>query len=155
MDHHILRNNKLSNKIIYFCKQNHHKSCIGPFKEQEAQRVKYRAPEYNVPPFWTLRSFFLSSFIELRLAVSEEKSKMSQPIRGQGGHLVFRSAPPPPKKKTNWKEKLRSCFLSSFIEFCSAVLEEKSKMPQPIRGQGGHLVFRSAPKNKHKLGRGS
>ena len=37
----------------------------------------------------TLRSFFLSSFVEFRSAVSEEKSKMSQPIRGQGGHLVF------------------------------------------------------------------
>ena len=42
---------------------------------------------------------------------------------------------------------LRSCFLSSFIEFRSAVSEEKSKMSQPIRGQGGHLVFRIGPKN--------
>ena len=30
---------------------------------------------------------------------------------------------------------LRSCFPSSFIEFCSVVLEVKSKMYQPIRGQ--------------------
>ena len=42
---------------------------------------------------------------------------------------------------------LRSCFLSSFVEFCSAVSEEKSKMSQPIRGQGGHLVFPISPKN--------
>ena len=42
---------------------------------------------------------------------------------------------------------LRSCFLSSFIEFLSAVSEEKSKMSQPIRGQGGHLVFLIDPKN--------
>ena len=42
---------------------------------------------------------------------------------------------------------LRSCFLSSFIEFCSAVSEEKSKMSQPIRGQGGHLLFPIGPKN--------
>ena len=27
------------------------------------------------------------SFVEFRSAVSEEKLKMSQPIRGQGGHL--------------------------------------------------------------------
>ena len=42
---------------------------------------------------------------------------------------------------------LRSCFLLSFIKFRSAVSEEKSKMSQPIRGQGGLLVFRSGPKN--------
>ena len=39
------------------------------------------------------------------------------------------------------------CFLSSFFEFRSAVSEEKSKMCQPIRGQGGHLVFLIGPKN--------
>ena len=42
---------------------------------------------------------------------------------------------------------LRSCFLWSFFEFLSAVSEEKSKMSQPIRGQGGHLVFLMGPKN--------
>ena len=42
---------------------------------------------------------------------------------------------------------LRSCFLSSFIKFFSAVSEEKSKMSQPIRGKGGHLVFSIDPKN--------
>ena len=42
---------------------------------------------------------------------------------------------------------LRSCFLSHFLEFRSAVSEEKSTMPQPIRGQGGHLVFFISPKN--------
>ena len=39
---------------------------------------------------------------------------------------------------------LRSCFLSSFIEFRS---EEKSKMSQSISGHGGHLVFPIGPKN--------
>ena len=42
---------------------------------------------------------------------------------------------------------LSSCFLSSFVEFYSVVSEEKSKMSQPIRGQGGHLVFLIGPKN--------
>ena len=42
---------------------------------------------------------------------------------------------------------MRSCFLSSFVEFRSAVSEKKSKMSQPIRGQGGHLVFTMGPKN--------
>ena len=36
---------------------------------------------------------------------------------------------------------LRSCFLSSFVEFHSAVSEEKLKMSQQIIGQGGHFVF--------------
>ena len=42
---------------------------------------------------------------------------------------------------------LRSCFLSSFVEFPSAVSEEKLKISQPIRGQVGHLVFPICPKN--------
>ena len=42
---------------------------------------------------------------------------------------------------------LRSCFMSSFVEFRSAVSEEKSKMSQSIRGQGSHLVFPIGPKN--------
>ena len=37
--------------------------------------------------------------------------------------------------------------MSSFIEFRSAVSEEKLKMSQPIRGQGGHLIFPIGPKN--------
>ena len=45
---------------------------------------------------------------------------------------------------------LRSCFLSSFIiEFCSEVWEEKLKMSQPIRDQGGHLIFPISLKNKN------
>ena len=41
----------------------------------------------------------------------------------------------------------RSCFLSSFVEFRSAVSEKKSKMSQPIRDLGGHFVFPIGPKN--------
>ena len=51
------------------------------------------------------------------------------------------------RKTQTRKRMLRSCFLSSFVEFRSAVSEEKSKMSQPIRGQGGHLVFPIGPKN--------
>ena len=72
----------------------------------------------------TWRSWFLSSFVEFHLAVSEEKSKMSQPIRGQAAILFFRST----WKTQTWLRTLRSCFLSSFVEFHSAVSEEKSKM---------------------------
>ena len=143
-----------------------------------------------------LRSCFLSSFFEFRSAVLEKKSKMSQPIRGRGGHLVFMIGPEntdfvenveilhpvkfrwipfsgfreevenvsanqrpwrsscfsrSTRKTQTWKKTLWSCFLSSLVEFRSAVWEEKSKMSQPIRGQDGHLVSRSA--RKHKLGR--
>ena len=36
---------------------------------------------------------------------------------------------------------------SVFVEFRSAVSMQKSKMSQPIRGQGGHFVFPIGPKN--------
>ena len=69
---------------------------------------------------------------------------MSQPIRGQGGHLVFPIGP----KNTNLVEDVEILLpVPSFVEFRSAVSEEKSKMSQPIRGQGGHLVFPIGPKN--------
>ena len=58
-----------------------------------------------------LRSSFLSSFVEFRLAVSEEKSKMSQPIRGQGGHLVFPIGP----KNTNLVEDLEILLSVKFL----------------------------------------
>ena len=47
---------------------------------------------------------------------------------------------------------MRSCFLSSFVEFRSAVSEEKSKMSQPIRGQGGNLLCPIGPKNTNLVG---
>ena len=51
---------------------------------------------------------FLSSLIALRSAVLEEKSKMFQPIRGQGAILLFRSV----RKTQTWKVErtLSSCF---------------------------------------------
>ena len=54
---------------------------------------------------------------------------------------------PSARKTQTLQRTLRSCFLSSFVEFCSAVSEKKSKMSRPIRGQGGHLVFPIGPKN--------
>ena len=95
---------------MYFCRN------LNMFIKQEAQRATYRAPEYNVPPFWGV---------------------------GQGGHFCLLIG----LKNTNSEDMLRSCFLSSFVEFRSAVLEEKSKISQPIKGQGGHLVSLIGPKN--------
>ena len=146
-----------------------------------------------------LRSCFLSSFVEFHSAVSEKKSKMSQPIRDQGGQLVFPISPkntnlvedvescscqvslnsikrfqrsrkclsqsearaanlffPSAWKTQTWKRMLRSCFLSSFVELNSAVSEKKSKMSQPIRGQGSKtqnfdVFFTSWMKNLIKM----
>ena len=67
----------------------------------------------------------------------------------QGGHLVF----PIGSENTHLVEDVGILLSISFIEFRSAVSEEKSEMFQPIRGQGGHLVFPNRPE-KHKLGRG-
>ena len=125
---------------------------------------------------WDLAS--CQSFVEFRLAVSEEKWKISQPIRGQGGHLVFPIGPkntnlvedieimlpvkfpwisfgsfwevknvsanqrpgrpscfPIGPKNTNFVEGVGNCFLSSFVEFPSAVSEEKLKKWKVNDGQ--------------------
>ena len=51
------------------------------------------------------------------------------------------------EKQKTWWRMLRSCFLSSFVEFHSVVSEKRSKMSQSIRGQGGNLCFPIGPKN--------
>ena len=94
--------------------------------------------------------------------MSRLKSKMYKNKRPKGPHIVHLSTMChlfeesakadifvywSARKTQTRKRMLRSCFLSSFVEFRSAVLEEKSKMSQPIRGQGGHLVFLIGPKN--------
>ena len=68
---------------------------------------------------------------------------MSQPIRGQGGHLVFLIGP----KNTNLVEDVEIFLPVKFRWIPLSSLAEKSKMSQPIRGQGGHLVFPIGPKN--------
>ena len=95
-------------------------------------------------------SCFLSSFDEFCSVVSEKKSKLAQPFRSKGGHLVF----PICLQNTNLVDV--SCYLSNFVEFCPAGSEKKSKMSQQIRDQGSHLVFPIGPKKKkkQKLGRG-
>ena len=83
---------------------------------------------------WDLASCQVSS-ISVQLFQRRSQKCFSQSEDG-AAILFFRSV----RKTQTWYRTLRSCFLSSFIEFCSAV-SEKSKMYQPIRGRGGHLVF--------------
>ena len=78
-------------------------------------------------------------FVEF-CSVVAERQKISQPIKGQGGHRDFPIGP------------LRSCFLSSFIEFCYAVANKKSKMSQP--SEPGQSSWFSDRPEKYKLGRG-
>ena len=97
----------------------------------------------------TLRSCFLSSFVEFRSAVSEKKLKMSQPIRGQGGHLVFPISP----KNTNLVEGVEILLPVKFrwIPFSGfrGEVENVSANQRP----GRPSCFSDRPE-KHKLGRG-
>ena len=68
---------------------------------------------------------------------------MSQPIRGQGGHLVFPIGP----KITNLVEEVKNLLSVKFRLIPFIGFRGEVEMSQPIRGKGGHLVFQSAPKN--------
>ena len=149
-----------------------HTFLYGWKKKQEAQRATYRAPEYNVPPFWQIsqdgnfcllirlkKKTNLVEDVEILLPVKfrwipfsgfrEEVENVSANQR-PGRPSCFSDWP---GKTQTWLRTLRSCFLSSFFEFRSAFSEEKSKMSQPIRGLGRPFCFSDRPE-KHKLGRG-
>ena len=68
---------------------------------------------------------------------------MSQPIRGEGGHLVFRIGP----KNTKLVEGFEILLPVKFRWIPFSSFRGEVEMSQPIRGQGGHLVFRIGPKN--------
>ena len=96
---------------------------------------------------WTI--LMRSSLVEFHSAVSEEKSKMSQPIRGQGSHLVFPIGP----KNTNLVEDVEILLPVKFrwIPFSgfSGEVENVSANQRP----GRPSCFSDRPE-KHKLGRG-
>ena len=62
---------------------------------------------------------------------------MSQPIRGQGGYLVFLIS----LKNASLVEDVEILLPIKFRRISFTVSEENSKMSQLIRGQGGHFVF--------------
>ena len=96
-----------------------------------------------------VRSIFLSSFLEFHSAVSSEKSKMSQPIRGQGGHLIFRIRP----KTTNLVEDIEILLPVKFLWILfSGFRGEVENVPANQR-PGRPSCFSDRPE-KHKLGRG-
>ena len=73
---------------------------------------------------------------------------MSPQIIGQGGHFVF----PIHLKNSNLVEGVEILLPIKFRRIPFTVSEENSKMSQPIRGQGSHLVFPDLPE-KHKRGK--
>ena len=91
-----------------------------------------------------MRSSFQSSFVEFRSAVSEEKSKLSQPIRGQGGHLVFPIGP----KNTNLVEDVEILLP---VKFCwipfSGFRGEVENVSAKSEARAAILFFQSARKN--------
>ena len=91
----------------------------------------------------TLISCFLSSFIEFRSVVSEEKLRMSQPLRDKGGHL-FRSAK---QKNTNLVEYVIILLLVKFRLISLSGFREEVKHVSANQRPGGNLVFLIGPKN--------
>ena len=133
--------------------------------KQEAQRATYRAPEYNVPPFWGIsqgghfcfligpKNTTLVEDIEILLPVKFHWIPFSS-FRGEVENVSANQRPgrpscfsDRPKKHKIGRGHWDHASLSSFVEFRSTVSEEKSNMSQPIKGQGGHLVFPIIPKN--------
>ena len=96
-----------------------------------------------------LRSCFLSSFFEFRSVVSEEKSKMSQPIRGQGGHLVFPIGP----KNTNLVEEVEILLPVKFRWIPFSGFRKEVENVSANQRPGRPSCFSDRPE-KHKLGRG-
>ena len=96
-----------------------------------------------------LRSFFLSCFVEFRSAVFTEKSKMSQPIRGQGGHLVFPIGP----KNTNMVEGFEILLPIQFRWIWFSGFREEVENVSANQKPGRPSCFSDRPE-KHKLGRG-
>ena len=93
----------------------------------------------------TLRSCFLSSSVKFRSAVSEEKSKMSHPIRGQGGNLIFWIGP----KNTNLVEDVDILLPVKFRWKFRGFREVENVLAN--QRPGGHLVSPIGPKNTNLI----
>ena len=101
--------------------------------------LSFRAARIIQTWYRTLKSCFLSSlsFIKFHSAVSEEKSKMSQPIRGRGGYLGFPIGPK--KKTTNLLEDNEILLPVKFLQIPFSSFRGEIKMYPPIIGMGGNL----------------
>ena len=75
---------------------------------------------------------------KIRKAVSEEKSKMSQPIRGQNDHLFFFSIRP---KNSNLAKDIGILMSDKFYWILFSDFRSRNRLSQPIRDQGYHPNF--------------
>ena len=96
-----------------------------------------------------LRSCFLSNFFESRSAVSEEKSKMSQPIMGHGGHLFLPIGP----KNTDLVKDVEILLPVKFRWIPFSDFREEVENVSANQRLGRPSCFFDRPE-KHKLGRG-
>ena len=116
----------LSLKSIYLCfRRIIIKKWLHVYEQEDQRASYYRSSDYN--KYFCFKFDFLAN---------------------QMAWLPFQLA----WKTETWQRTLRFCFLSTFVEICSTLSKEKSKMSQLIRCQDGHF-FSDRPK-KHKLGRG-
>ena len=91
----------------------------------------------------------MSSFIEFRSAISEKKLKMSQPIRGQGGHLFFPTGP----KNTNLVQYVEILLPVKFRWILFIGFREEVENVSANQRLGRPSFFSDQPE-KHKPGRG-
>ena len=135
-------------------------------RKQEAQRATYRAPEYNVPPFWQIGHICklispenTNRFVEFRSAVPvkfrwipfnsfREKSNMSQPIRSWGGHFVFLTGP----KNTNLEEDTEILLPLKFCWILYRGFRGEVENVSANQRPGRPSCFSDRPE-KHKFGR--
>ena len=74
--------------------------CIGTLLCWHAYDVMFMRCDSH---FGMQKNYATTTFVEFGSEISEEKSKMSLPIRGQGAHLVFLIGP----KNTNLVEDVQ------------------------------------------------
>ena len=116
--------------------------CHGEIK-QEAQRATYRAPEYNVPPFWQIgqgSNFFFYS--------TAWKTQTRKRTLGWGGHLVFQISP----KNTNFVEDVEILLSVKFRWITFSGFRGKVENVSTNQRLRRPSCFSDRPE-KHKLGR--
>ena len=135
------------NSIQWF--QRRRRKCLSQSKARAAILFFWSARKTQT---WSrmLRSYFLSSFVEFRLAVSEEKLKMSQAIRGQGCHLVF----PIGLKNTNLVDGIEILLPVKFRWISFSSFRGEVVNVSANQRPGRPSCFSDRPE-KHKLGKGS
>ena len=116
-------------KCVQWCQRGDRK-CVSQLIRGRGDRLTFfRIGPKNTNLIEDIEIMLHWSFVDIRSAVSEDSSKMPNPIGCQDGHLDF---PMGPKTQT-WSRTFISWLLSRFVEFRSEASEEQSKVSQSIR----------------------